>query len=497
MAIEEASMEAHMAESKFDELLACPLDPIELIERHARKTPEVVALRHPSGSYTYQELISVIDRIAGEFHKAGLRQGNTVAIQMDDYFLALLSALALSRLGCPCIFKVVPGQLGDLEVKALITYGGSNFTGIQQIEIKGTWLSSARGVSSPPEFKKGFTSANSPAIYTHSSGSTGRPKIISSTWARLHKAVVDSLRHPHHKPWLSPCLVSLGFSSLWGFRQMLTILWTGGTLVLGNCSTATARNLAALNVRHIAASIAQLFSWSKIARKDPSFFRSVEAVTTGGARLSPSLAETVRQNICQEIYINFGSSETGLIAAGSADIQDKLPDAVGVALDTAAIEIVDADGRLLPRGETGLVRVQTGAMTESEKSAGFQQGWFYTGDSGAFHEDGTLCIFGRSDGVVNIDGVKLRLEDAEEALGECPGVADVALFVIKDDSGRSRVHCAYVPDRDFDNDLFVKYWKKLPILNSVIELEKIPRGGNEKILRRELASIGADKISQI
>ena len=487
-----------MAKNNFDYLLACPLDPIEIIEHHANNTPNALAMRHPRGTYTYKALLAVIDRIAGEFHKAGLRQGDTAAIQMNDYFLALMSALALSRLGCTCIFKLIESQLNEVAVKTVITQDGSIFAGISHIVFQASWLIDSQNAEAIPKFKKGFRSLDSLAVYTASSGSTGRPKIISSTWARLHKAVIDSLLHPYHKPWFSPCLVSLGFSSLWGYRQMLTTLWTGGTLILGNIHISTASNFRALGVRHLVASITQLISWAKIARENPNFFSTVDAVTTGGSRLSPKLAEVVKRDICSDIFINYGSTETGLIAAGNADILDKQPDAVGVVLDTATVEIVDANGQVLPYGQSGSVRVRTGAMTNNIGAGSIEQGWFFTGDSGTLSEDKTLCIFGRIDGVANIDGIKVRLEDGEQLLSECPGVADSALFVAQSDLGSPKIVCAYVPDKNFDDDQFLKYLKKLPRMRvtATLELKAIPRGGNGKVLRHELESILSDRKKQ-
>lgn len=481
-----------MSENNFEYLLPCPLDPIEFIERHASQTPHHIAMRHPRGNFTYKELLAGIDQIAAEFHRAGLRQGETAAVQMGDYFVALMSALALSRLGCICIFQVIERQMSEIAVKALITKGGSDLQGIPHIEFQDSWLAKSQTPAPAYDFQKGFLSNDSLAIYTSSSGSTGWPKIIPSTWARLHKAVVDSLLHKHHDPSLSPCLVSLGFTSLWGYRQMLTILWTGGTLVFGNVHISTASHFRVLGIRHLVASIAQLALWAKIAGDRPEYFRTVEAVTTGGARLSPKLAEGVRRNICREIYINYGSTETGLIAAGNAEILDRHPDAVGVVLDTATVEIVDADGNVLPRGETGTVRVRTGTMSGVAGMGEAERGWFFTGDSGALSEEGILSIFGRNDGVTNIDGVKVRLEDAEQLLGECPGVADVALFTIQNELGLSALYCAYVPEQGFDYALFVEHQLQLPKIQKSIELKAIPRGGNGKVLRHELVSLFAN-----
>ncbi len=268
---------------------------------------------------------------------------------------------------------------------------------------------------------------------------------------------------------------------------MLTILWTGCTLIFGNIHISSASNFRVLGVRHILAPIAQLTTWVKIAHENPNFFSTIEAVTTGGARLPARLAEAVRRDICREIYINYGSTETGLIAAGSADISGEQPDRVGVVLDTAVVEIVDADGHVLPNGQPGSVRVYTQAMA-GNSGTGEAKKWFFTGDGGTLREDGTLCILGRNDGVMNLNGMKFRIEDDEQILSECPGVADVALFTLRDEFGLPRIHCALVQDKGFDEDIFSEYLNRLPIKVTPHAVEAIPRGGNGKILRHVLES---------
>ena len=100
--------------------------------------------------------------------------------------------------------------MSEVNVKALITKGGSDLIGHSTHRVPGV-LACAKS-------RSGSRSSNSKKAFC-------RPIVLRSTHRPLvpqggqklfhppgetHKTVIDSLLHKHHKPWLSPCLVSLG-----------------------------------------------------------------------------------------------------------------------------------------------------------------------------------------------------------------------------------------------------------------------------------------------
>ena len=97
-----------------------------------------------------------------------------------------------------------------------------------------------------------------------------------------------------------------------------------------------------------------------------------------------------------------------------------------------AIEVVDEDGRPLPPGSIGEVRVRSPFAAREyvgdpdTTSRAHRDGWFHLGDTGHLDADGFLYLAGRVDDRINVGGNKLYPFEIEEALLSHPDVADAA-----------------------------------------------------------------------
>jgi long-chain acyl-CoA synthetase len=99
------------------------------------------------------------------------------------------------------------------------------------------------------------------------------------------------------------------------------------------------------------------------------------------------------------------------------------------------------DGEILVRGEN----VTRGYFNAPEDTAeAFRDGWFHTGDIGAFDAEGRLLIRGRKkEMIVTPQGLNVFPEDVERALNEQPGVVESAVAGVRV-GGEERVHAALV-----------------------------------------------------
>jgi acyl carrier protein len=77
-------------------------------------------------------------------------------------------------------------------------------------------------------------------------------------------------------------------------------------------------------------------------------------------------------------------------------------------------------------------------------SASFSDGWFRTGDLGAFDADGYLFLRGRLKELINRGGEKIAPREVEEALLEHPAVAEAVAFPVPDTALGETVGAAVV-----------------------------------------------------
>ena len=130
---------------------------------------------------------------------------------------------------------------------------------------------------------------------------------------------------------------------------------------------------------------------------------SLKEIQLGGNFLSRDLAPRVQSRLCRQLIIEYGVTESGLIALANYDMIAHVPNAVGFVLPDVDLEIIDETNAVLPFGEEGLVRCRTNcfanliAANNAGRSRGATDTWCYPGDLGRLTPDGMLCIGGRAD----------------------------------------------------------------------------------------------------
>jgi long-chain acyl-CoA synthetase len=98
------------------------------------------------------------------------------------------------------------------------------------------------------------------------------------------------------------------------------------------------------------------------------------------------------------------------------------------------LEVVDGNGKQLPAGEIGELRVRSENMVGGyhgnpvATARHFRDGWFYPGDLASLGPDGVLCLQGRTDDMMNLNSVKIFPREIERVLEEHPAVKSAAAF---------------------------------------------------------------------
>jgi fatty-acyl-CoA synthase len=178
----------------------------------------------------------------------------------------------------------------------------------------------------------------------------------------------------------------------------------------------------------------------------------LKTLRTGIMAGSPCPIEVMKQVIermhIREITIAYGMTETSPASFQGApdDPVSHRVSTVGRVHPHVEIKIVDAEGRVVPRGQTGelLTRgysVMLGYWNDQDQTrkAIDAAGWMHTGDLATLDDEGFCKIVGRSSDMVIRGGENIYPREVEEFLYRHPKVLDV--------------QCVGVPDAKYGEEL--------------------------------------------
>jgi fatty-acyl-CoA synthase len=168
------------------------------------------------------------------------------------------------------------------------------------------------------------------------------------------------------------------------------------------------------------------------------------------------MKRAVEQMNLSEITIAYGMTETSPVSFQSS-IEDPLERrvaTVGRIQPHIEVKIVDAEGRIVPRGTPGelLTRgysVMLGYWNDAERTreAIDEARWMHTGDLATIDDDGYCNIVGRIKDMVIRGGENIYPREIEEFLYRHPQIQDVQVIGIPDPRYGEEL-CAWVKLRD-------------------------------------------------
>jgi fatty-acyl-CoA synthase len=199
-----------------------------------------------------------------------------------------------------------------------------------------------------------------------------------------------------------------------------------------------------------------------IAEMDhPDFAKfDLTSLRTGMMAGSPCPIEVMKRACTSmhltEIVIGYGMTETSPASFASAtdDPIERRVSTVGRALPHVEAKVIDAAGRIVPRGTPGelLTRgylVMLGYWNDEEKTreAINRAGWMHTGDLATIDADGYCNIVGRIKDMVIRGGENVYPREIEEFLYRHPKIQDVQVIGVPDPRYGEEL-CAWVRLRD-------------------------------------------------
>jgi len=178
----------------------------------------------------------------------------------------------------------------------------------------------------------------------------------------------------------------------------------------------------------------------------PEFGRfDLSSLRTGMMAGAPCPIEVMRRCIrdmnLTEMTIGYGMTETSPVSTQTAigDPLEKQVSTVGRVHPHVEVKIVDAEGRVVPRGVAGEFctrgySVMLGYWDDPERTAQAidRAGWMHTGDLATMDSDGYCNIVGRIKDMVIRGGENIYPREIEEFLYRHKAIQDVQVFGVPD-----------------------------------------------------------------
>jgi fatty-acyl-CoA synthase len=199
-----------------------------------------------------------------------------------------------------------------------------------------------------------------------------------------------------------------------------------------------------------------------IAEMDHPEFRrfDLKSLRTGIMAGSPCPIEVMKRAVDQmhlsEICIAYGMTETSPVSFHGAtdDTLERRVSTVGRIFPHVEAKVVDAEGRIVPRGTPGEIWtrgycVMLGYWNDKDRTAEAidPAGWMKTGDLGTIDDEGYCNIVGRIKDMVIRGGENVYPREIEEFLYRHPKIQDVQVVGVPDPRYGEEL-CAWVKLRD-------------------------------------------------
>jgi acyl-CoA synthetase (AMP-forming)/AMP-acid ligase II len=471
---------------------------------HAQHAPDAPALVDGAAIVSHAELRERAMGCAAWLAAEGCRAGETVGVTVAGEYANAVVSVALLHLGVPQVSLVstdppalraeLAQRLAVRRIIADVPGAGLHDIPVSRLAPKAIEAFGAEAcspLSGDPD---------APALYAASSGTTGRPKLLALSQQLLacRSAFYGVMQDfaPGER-----IVVPMPQESYPGKTMLLYALYHGMSVVLDD--GASAGSAIVESALRTGASILQLtvlqarglVTDSGGAPRLPRTTR----VFIGAARMPEGLPHAFETRVGGRLFNRYGTSEVGAFSNTYPVGEDGVPDSVGRIVPGAEVEVIDADGRILPPGHVGELRLRTPWMVpryhddERATALHFRAGWFYPRDVGLVTPDGILRFLGRVDDMMSLNGINIFPAEIERVLEEHPAVKHAAAFPIP-----SAVHgdipaAAVEPidGADLDRRELERYARdrlgaRAP--RRIVVLAALPRNANGKILKRELAA---------
>lgn len=500
-----------------------------LLRMAAERTPDRTAIIYHNLSFTYREVVSMVNSIANGLCNLGIQKGDRICLfttNRPEYIITFIAAASIGAVVSPMNpgykEREIAYQLENSEAKAILVQqellpqlqkalSQKSFPNLKSIIVTGEsgpedmpnaiLFAKLMRESSPKHPEPVDISGDDLVALPYSSGTTGFPKGTLLTHRNLtsnNLQLITALQTDIN----DVALLFLPFYHIYGVMLTGSFLACGGTqVIMERFDLLQSLDLCEKHGVTYYFAVPPIVLALANAPVDLSKMKNVKYVFTGAAPLPLEPARRFQEKTGIRIVQGYGLTEASpLTHAQPKDPALARLDSIGLPINNTEQKIVDIETgeRELPLGEDGelIIRgpqVMQGYWKAPEETArALRNGWLYTGDIGHVNAEGHTFIVDRKKEMIKYKGFGIAPAELESLLMEHPAVMDSAVIGVPDAEAGELVK-GFVVIRQgqtvtpediltFANGKLAGY-KRMHEIEFIDAIPKVPSG---KILRREL-----------
>ncbi|MCX2492856.1 amino acid adenylation domain-containing protein [Pedobacter sp. PF22-3] len=490
---------------------------VSIFEKQAADTPHAIAVKLENEIYTYAELNSGAEKMAGYLQQsAGLKGGDLAGVLLEREEALMPALFGILKTGAAYVpidtnapAERIAAIIKDARIEVLITrrkYLNDILIDCQIINLDEAW-DTIMAANTAVTLTRPLPGDLAYVIYT--SGSTGKPKGVMIE----HRSVVNRISWMQNTYPISPADTILQKTPLFFDVSVWELFWwsfTGASVCLlppgaeknpDEIIISTRKH--DVTVMHFVPSMLGAFLTAVKPQLLLQDLAKLRLVFSSGEALRTEHAEQFNTLL----NAPFGTRLINLYGPTEATVdvsyyeclpgrsEDSIP--IGKPIDNIQLHIIDGHNKILPIGVPGELCIA---------GVGLARGYLYnevltkekfidaphpigtrfykTGDLAKWLPDGNIVYLGRIDNQVKIRGFRIELGEVETWLGRYNGISD-AVVVVKEKNNEKQLVAYYTSDKKLDAADIKKYLSgKLPeyyLPAHYLQMDKLPVTRNGKL----------------
>ncbi len=493
------------------------------LERSARFFPDRPALSSDNGEMTYAEFSEKTGRVAAALVAIGLKAGNNVALCGTNSADWLVFYFGVLKAGGVAV--TLSNALSPEELTLLVNHAKPRFIYTDRVAdfqtFRGAeWLDRVIGPGSDLDMGQMIQGApgslqpvdrlrTDVAAVLYTGGTTGVPKGVMLTHENINVSA-HNVAFSERSTEMDRALCFLPLNHVFGQVHIMnaSVMSAGCLEVLPSFNLEQVLAILAQNRVTKLFSVPTVFTRLLTLPDLPLRLGKVRYCFSAAASLPAEVIRHWKDITGLTISEGYGMTESASAVTYNHYYRHVIA-SVGETVPGVEVEIRDANGNTLKRGEEGEIcvkghNIMKGYLdnpTDTE-AAFWKDGWFRSGDVGIYDESGYLFIVDRLKDMIITGGENVYPREVEEALYTLTEVQECAVVGVPDKEWGERVLACIVPKGEkFLSSSDVKAYLKtrlsaFKVPKEYVLVKDMPKNAAGKIMKKELRRMLADKDSK-